>query len=402
MNTHDEIGQAYVQLALRINRHAAGFVDAYYGPPRWKAAIDSEPLPLVAALQQDALRLREAIAHAEMDAQRRDFLTKQVTAMGMVLRRLTGEDVPYAEEVQACFDITPARIPETELDDALRELDALLPGTGDLAARQLAWKRPFELRNEQVLPLAETVLKEVQRRTASILELPVNDSVELKLVSGKPWSGYNWYLGQGRSRIEINTDLPVRADRLVNLMAHETYPGHHTECAIKEERWYHQAGRLEHSITLLLAPECVIGEGIATVAEDVVFPDKAELAAWLREVLYPQAGIQVDVDRQLRLAEAWQKLAAVSGNAAFLLHADRRSEDEVLEYIRRYTLSTEQEARRSLAFISNPLYRAYTFTYFYGRRLLQNAFAKGGMLDVFRWVIWEPVTPSAAAGRYAG
>jgi hypothetical protein len=132
----------------------------------------------------------------------------------------------------------------------------------------------------------------------------------------------------------------------------------------------------------------------------VIFPDKAELGSWLREVLYPQAGIHVDVDLQLRLAKAGERLAGVSGNAALLLHADRRPEGEVLEYIRHYTLSTEQEAQRSLAFVSNPPYRAYTFTYFYGRRLLQNAFAVGGMLDVFRWVIREPVTPSALAARF--
>ena len=400
MNAHHSIGQSHVELSLGMNRHAAGFVDGYYGPSEWKAAIEAEPLKPAAALQEDAQRLREAIAHAEMDAQRREFLTKQVTAMEMVLRRLGGEDVPYVEEVQACFDITPSHVPETEFEEALRELDTLLPGTGDLPARQLAWKRPFELPNDRVLPLAETALAEVRRRTRAILELPAGESLELRLVSGHPWSGYNWYLGQSRSLIEINTDLPVRADYLVRLMAHEAYPGHHTECAIKDERWYQQAGRLEHSIALLLTPECVVGEGIATVAEDVIFPDKAELATWLREVLYPQAGIHVDVDLQLQLAQASQKLAGVSGNAAFLLHADKRPAAEVLEYIRRYTLGTEQEARRSLAFISNPLYRAYTFTYFYGRRLLQDAFARGGMLDVVRWVIRDPVTPSAVAARF--
>jgi hypothetical protein len=400
MKSHEPVGQAYVHLALRIGRHAEGYVDGYFGPPKWKTSIDAEPPRPIAALQDDAQRLREAIARTAMDAQRREFLTKQVTAMDMVLRHLSGADVPYVEEVQGCFDITPSRIPEAEFEEGLRELDTLLPGTGDLPSRQVAWRRPFELPNDRVLPLAETALVEVRRRTRAILELPAGESMELKLVSGQPWSGYNWYQGQGRSRIDINTDLPVRADHLVNLMAHEAYPGHHTENAIKEERWYRQARRLEHSVVVLLAPESVIGEGIATVAEDVIFPDKGELATWLREVLYPQGGIQVDVDLQLRLAEAAEKLAGVSGNAAFLLHADRRPDNEIVEYIRHYGLRTEVEARRSLAFINNPLYRGYIFTYFYGRRMLQAAFAAGGMLDVFRWVIREPVTPSAVASRY--
>jgi len=397
MNTPDPIGQAYVQLALRLDRHVAGFVDGYYGPPEWKASIDAEPLRPIAALQDDARRLHEIIARTDMDAQRRDFLTRQVTAMEMVLRRQTGEDVPYVDEVQACFDITPSRIPEAEFDAALRELDTLVPGTGDLRARLPAWKRRFELANERVMPLLETALAEVRRRTVRILELPAGESVEMRLVSGQPWSGYNWYLGQGRSRIEVNTDLPVRADFLVHLIAHEAYPGHHTEHAIKEALLYRRAGRLEHSVLPLLAPECVVSEGIATVAQDVIFPDQAELADWLREVLYPQAGIQVDVDLQLRIAEVGQALDGVGGNAAFLLHVGRHPQEEVVDYIRHYSLGTEVEARRSLAFLNNPLYRGYVFTYFYGRRLLKDAFGRGAMLDVIRRVIAEPVTPSSLA-----
>ena len=230
--------------------------------------------------------------------------------------------------------------------------------------------------------------------------MPADESVELRLVSDRPWSGYNWYLGQSRSRIEVNTDLPVRADHVVHLMAHEAYPGHHTEQASKEERWYRRAGRLEHSILLLLAPECVISEGLATVAEEVIFPDQDELAAWLRHVLYPAAGIQADVDLQLRLARAAEKLDGVSGNAAFLLHEDGRPEDEVLAYIRRYSLRTDKEARQTLRFIGNPLFRSYIFNYSCGRRLLKQAGTTSSLRDVFRWVIREPVTPTAIVARY--
>jgi hypothetical protein len=400
VNTPDPVGEAYVRLALRIDRHVEGYVDGYFGPPEWKAETESEPSQPVKALIDDAARLQDSIAQADMDAQRRDYLTRQVTAMVTVLRRLSGTEMCLAQEVQGCFDITPQRVPETQFEAALRELDALLPGTGDVAERQVAWKRQFELPEDRVLPALDVALAEVRRRTLSILPLPHHESVDLKLVSDQPWSGYNWYLGSSHSCIEINTDLPVRADYAVELMAHEAYPGHHTEHALKEERWYRHAGRLEHSILLLMAPESVISEGLATLATEVIFPDRGELAEWLREVVYPAAGIQADVGLQIRLAKAAEALDGVGGNAAFLLHEDQRPEEEVLQYIRRYSLRTEKEARQTLRFIGNPTFRAYVFNYSHGRGLLKQAAARSSLLHVFRWAVSEPVTPSAVVGRF--
>jgi len=400
MATYEPLGEEYVRLALRIERHVEGFVDGYYGPAELRAQLADEAPREIPALLDDAARLRALLEATPMDDSRRDYLTRQVRAMHTVLRRQGGEEVSLSSEVQGCFDITPQRVPESEFEAGLRELDALLPGEGDIAARRTQWNRQFELARERVLPVVETALAEVRRRTQAILELPADESVEVQLVSDRPWLGYNWYFGHGRSRVEINTDLPVRADEVVYLAAHEGYPGHHTEHAIKEQRWYRQAGRLEHSILLLLAPESFIAEAIATVAEDVVFPDRAERAEWLHSILYPKAGIHVDVDLQMRLEQAAEKLDGLGGNAAFLLHEDRRPNEEVLEYIRHYGLHTEKEAQQQLRFLSNPLFRAYIFNYADGRRLLQKAFAVGGTRDVFRWAVSDPVTPSAVAARY--
>ncbi|NIV31535.1 MAG: hypothetical protein GWN58_19225, partial [Anaerolineae bacterium] len=59
------------------------------------------------------------------------------------------------------------------------------------------------------------------------------------------------------------------------------YAGHHTEHAIKEKLLYRHQGRAEHAVQLLLAPECVISEGIADNAQKILFDD-AQLAAFLR------------------------------------------------------------------------------------------------------------------------
>jgi hypothetical protein len=54
------------------------------------------------------------------------------------------------------------------------------------------------------------------------------------------------------------------------VVAHETYPGHHAEHAIKENRLYIGEGHPEHSIVLLNTPSSLISEGIAANALLVV------------------------------------------------------------------------------------------------------------------------------------
>src|SRR5690606_25247427 len=99
---------------------------------------------------------------------------------------------------------------------------------------------------------------------------PAGESADIVLVNNQPWSGYNWYLGDLQSRIEINTDLPVRANALPDLVAHEIYCGHHTEHALKEAHRYRELGHGEASVALLTSAQAVISEGIATSAFDVL------------------------------------------------------------------------------------------------------------------------------------
>ncbi|MEP7198192.1 MAG: hypothetical protein ABI874_00125, partial [Chloroflexota bacterium] len=77
----DDIGAAYVQLALAIEQHLPGYVDAYFGPPDWKQQAEAHGQRLIADLTARAHELSQAIQSAPMDAQRRRYLAKQVMAM---------------------------------------------------------------------------------------------------------------------------------------------------------------------------------------------------------------------------------------------------------------------------------------------------------------------------------
>jgi hypothetical protein len=390
----DEIGRHYLALALHLDRHFEGFVDAYFGPAEIKEEVQAgEPRPLE-ALADDARLLQAAIETAGYDAQRTDFLRRQARAMAAVARNLSGDRLPFMEEVELYFDIRPEMVDEAVFEEAHGAMDRLLPGEGALVERLNAWKKGLEIKGDRALPVFELALQETRRRTAELFELPEGENLSLKLVSDEPWAAYNWYLGNYQSLIEVNTDLPLRADSAIPLQAHEAYPGHHTEHALKEQRLYHGEGRGEHAIQLLLAPECVLSEGLANSGRALIMDDES-LAVFLREELYPLAGLpKVDAEQQLGLARASKELRWVNANAALLLHRDGRSAEEVQAYVMRYGLRTAKEAEQTLRFIGNPLFRAYTFNYSTGETLLAPLLEGEDAVENFWRLLTEPCTPT--------
>ncbi len=396
----DEIGREYLLLALRLERHVEGFVDAYFGPPELKdEAQAGEPRPLE-ALADDARQLMAAVeAGGADDPQRRDFLWRQARAMAAVIGNLSGPRLDYVQEVELYFDVTPEMTHEAVFAAAHAELEWLLPGdaiggANRLAGRLIAWRKRLEMAPERILPVFELARRETRRRTRALFDLPEGEELTLQVVKDQPWGAYNWYLGGYRSRIDINTDLPVRASSAVPLMAHEAYAGHHTEHAVKEAALYRAQGRAEHSIQLMLAPECLLSEGIADSALGVIW-DRAERAAFLAGELYPAAGVAgIDVDLQMEIERASEGLRKVSNNAALLLHRDGRPPAEVQGYLERWGLATPEEAAHLLRFIQTPLYRSYVFNYALGKELLAPLLRGPDAAANFGRLLSEPLTPS--------
>jgi hypothetical protein len=390
----DEIGRNYLTLALNLNRHFDGFVDAYFGPPELKTEAEAGEPRSLGVLADDARQLRAAIEASDYDAQRKDFLGRQTQAMASVIRNLSGDRLGFVEEVESYFDITPKLVDEAVFEEAHAEMERLLPDDGSLVERLTAWKRRQELRPDRVLPVFDLARQATRRRTLALFDLPAGEELSLHLVEDEAWAAYNWYLGNYRSRIDINTDLPLRAGSALPLLAHEAYPGHHTEHAIKEYRLYRQQNRAEHAVQLLLAPECVLSEGIGDSALAMVFEDD-ELVAFLGDELYPLAGLpDASAEQQLRLRKAGEALRGVDGNAALLLHRDGWRPDEVQQYVERFGLNTPKEAAQMMRFLQNPLYRSYVFNYAMGKALLAPLLEAPDAVDHFCRLLSEPVTPA--------
>jgi hypothetical protein len=362
------LSEEYVRLAFRLERLVPGFVDAYTGPPAVKEAALAGDAPDPVRLREEIKGLLIRVADADLPTSRIGYLGSQLGAMLAICRRLAGEEFSYEDEVRHLFDVEAARTPDAELDAAIAKLNEVVPGSGSLSDRMTAWRQQFRISPETALRLIDTIQPEIRRRTLTFVELPPGEEIEYRFVRNQPWSGYNWYLGGGKSRVELNTDLPLEANRLTDILCHEGYPGHHTEHTLKE-RLYLDQGYGEHAIQLINTPACIISEGIATLAEEVLLGQN-EIIPFRHQYVYPVAGITVDPDREAAVRAATTALRGVPSNAALMLHADGRPEADVLAYLIAYGLMTEENARKRLAFITDPLWRAYIFTYHAGYDLL--------------------------------
>ena len=394
----DDLGQGYARLAFGIERHIPGFIDAYLGPEDAGADLNGAPPLTPAELLAMGRKLLARIPALDAPATRKGYLTKQVEAMLANVRRVAGEEIPYREEVRLLFDVEPRATPEAIYDAAIADLDHLLPGDGPVAERMVQWRNGFTIAPETAHRVVDVILPALRERTLDIVDLPDGEEIEIRMVSDQPWGGYNWYLGAGRSRVDLNTDLPIYAYRLTDLLAHEGYPGHHTEHALKE-RLYTEEGLGEHALQLINTPECLISEGIATVAEKMLFSPE-ELVRFRRDLVYPAAGISGDPERELAIGAAQRVLRSVPGNAALLLHEERRDPEEVVTYLQRYALSSEAEARQRLRFIADPLWRAYIFTYHVGYELVSRWLDDAPPAERrrrFRTLLTEQISPSQIA-----
>src|SRR6185437_5612389 len=127
----------------------------------------------------------------------------------------------------------------------------------------VAWRESLAVEPEVLERAVASLAEDLRERTDRLFGLPDGEHVEFELVTDRPWSGFNYYLGNLASRVAINVDLPVLSSSLAHLVAHEAYPGHHTEHSRKEVGLVRGRRFLEESIFLVGTPQCLIAEGLA-------------------------------------------------------------------------------------------------------------------------------------------
>jgi hypothetical protein len=374
----DPIATDYLLLGLRLDQHTPGLVDGYFGPAALKAQVDLEQGRSPARLREDAQAQRARVATDVANPERRAWLDAQLAALEAQAAVLAGDEIGFEARVASAIGFSPARRDDAEFLAATAAIDARLPGDAPLTDRLEAWGRRLVIPVDRLPAVVDWLVERVRARAAQDFGLPPDEDLRVALVTGQPWTGYNWYDGGGRSRVDLNTDLPTRAPDLIRTIAHETYPGHHLEQAWKEADLVEGGGLLEASLLLLNTPECVVSEGLANVGTAFASP-LAERADLLVE-LFERAGLALAADSgdarataeiAVAIDEPRHALGAIRGEAARRRFTDGRSHAEVLDYLIALAALSPDVAAKRLEFIEHPMWRTYVFVYAEGESLVR-------------------------------
>ncbi|MFT4928207.1 MAG: hypothetical protein ACI8WB_004326, partial [Phenylobacterium sp.] len=299
------------------------------------------------------------------------FLQKQLDALIAHAKALTGnKKLSFDEQSQVLYDTQAPHHNLTDFDDTLAQFEQLMPGDGPLHLRIEKFKAQFEIPEDKLAVVFARAIKECRERTKPWANLLAHEDFTLEYVKDKPWGGYNWYKGNAKSLIQVNTDFPTTISRAVDLGCHEGYPGHHTYNAMLEDKLVKQRGWVEFTVYPLYSPQSLIAEGSANYGIEMAFPgnDKIEFE---KNVLYPLAGIDPALADSLEHFSQLNNKLGYAGNEIARLYINGDIDKEkTIALLQKYSMNTRKKAEHRISFIDT--YGAYVINYNWGKDMVKN------------------------------
>jgi hypothetical protein len=360
----DDFSAKYLVACLRLGRYVEELVESYYGPQQLAESVTREPMRPLGELLIDLEELKKQIASEPFDEMKKIFLVKQITALQTTTRERMGARTPYREYVSRTLDIEPKDVREQDISELRRELESLLKKKGyqgNLAEALLQFQKKRLISGERLKAIFYNLVAEARVHTQKVFKLPQGEEVEFAVLENRPYSSDNEYLGNYKSVIRLNVNLPLMSASLPIHVTHQTYPGHHTEHVLKELELYQGKNQHESSIIMPNTPESTISEGLADTSRKFILGEPA-----MAEDKIPE------LDMALK--------RAIRANAALMIHDKRLDLGEARKYLLEEGVYEENESEYSMRFVLDPFWRAYLFTYYEGGKLISEAWKRAKQL----------------------
>ena len=404
--TISSLAEHYVRLVLELGLYDEDFVDAYYGPEEWRpSSAKQSAFPADDFLKRTtefAIALREISLSPDGEERFRcHSLAKQLIALDARIRFLSGTKYTFDEESRLLYDAVAPHYDEEHFKRLLTSLDSLLPGTTSISEKLDAFRKSFVIPVERLDAVFSAAIAEGKRRTLDHIALPPEEKFSVEYVTGKPWSGYNWYRGNCYSVIQVNTDFPILIDRAVDLACHEGYPGHHVFNMLMEKNLVRGKGWMEFSVYPLFSPLSLIAEGSANFGIEMALPEK-ERIEFEKGTLFPIAGLDAERTEEYYAVQKLITKLHYAGNEAARGYLDGvLDKGAAIEWLVTYAMFEPKRAVQRIAFFEK--YRSYVINYNLGLDLVRASIEnRGGTLDhpAVRWKLFEellslPPTPGS-------
>jgi len=394
-----KFGEAFLLIALRIDKHIKGYVDFYFGPKKLRDIVNNEVVTSPNKLLNDCKTLQKKLFVQGYDKDREKYLGKLLIAMRTSIEKLNGVEIPFKEKFLRLYDVDLRPVNESELDNLLEEYNEAYKGTGSLDERMKVLRERRKVPEDKVYPLFKKALTITKMKTKKLFGdfLPKKERILIELVKDNnnneaKWAYYEWYLGNFRSQIEINPKYNIYWTAFLSAAAHEGYPGHHTNFVLNEQSLYHELNHFEHSILLLKSPKLVICEGIANLAINVLFSYREQAEIGLQFCL---DGTKEDSIENLTMQNRVKaKQSLFWYNLAYHALFNEWSEEKLIKYATNYEIFSQKNIKNILKLIFDPAHSTTAFLYNLGTKLITNKYGEFPSVKNFRNLLLNPFLPS--------
>jgi len=333
------------------------------------------------------------------DIKRERYLEKFISAMRTSIELLNGIEISIKDQFLKLYDVALQPANESELKNLKSEYDEAYEGPGSLEERLDYLRMTRKVPEANVFTLFKKALNIVRKQTNKLFTnlLLEEEHISIDLVEKTndeiKWSYYNWYLGNYHSRIEVNPKYAMYWTSFLSAASHEGYPGHHTEFVLNEKKLFRELNQFEHSILILHSPKMIISEGIANLANSMLYSNRESAEIGLREFCLGVSK-EASLEKIILQDKLKTKIPIFWYNFAYHAVVDKYSEEELIQYGKNVELFNEEVLKMELKRLSTPAYSRNAFLYNLGTNVIRHKYGKTPSVKEFQNLLVNPTLPS--------
>ncbi|PWW31298.1 hypothetical protein DFO73_102294 [Cytobacillus oceanisediminis] len=286
---------------------------------------------------------------------RRNYMQQQIGSLLTLARWRSGEEIPFRENVRALLYVNENPFSEAERKELHHRLESLLIQrgfSGTLEEKVKKWEQAQHVPSQQVESVLKDLLSQGKERVVQKMFKEM-EGVEVTpvVVTGVPYSAYCDYVG---GRMYINGDLSYTYESLKHLVTHESFPGHTTHMKIRELGVQSGDIPLDAGLVITNTASSSVFEGIGDNGIDFI-----DWTDSLDDEIY----------------KVYQEIKAISGmSAAHMIHAEGKSDEEVLVFLRDFAFGEENWIQSRLRFFKHTLRAPFIYSYWRGNEAVKEIY----------------------------